>query len=351
MKIAMLLSGGVDSSVALAVLVREQKHQIQAFYLKIWLEDELQYLGHCPWEEDLHYAQAICEQLGVPLEIVSLQTAYWDRVVAHSIKELKAGRTPSPDILCNQNVKFGAFCDLIDASYERIATGHYARQQCANGHQRLLKGVDPIKDQTYFLSRLSQDQLDRSLFPIGHLAKSEVRSLAASLGLATKDRPDSQGICFLGKLKFSEFVKAHLGEKRGLIIEVETGRELGYHQGFWFHTIGQRRGLGLSGGPWFVVQKDAATNIVYVSTQESRSLRPQLSFTISHMHWLGKIPDLHQSFSIKIRHGAHTTVGRLTDLGEARLGITLEAPDGGLAPGQYAVIYDADVCLGAGIID
>jgi tRNA-specific 2-thiouridylase len=351
MKIAMLLSGGVDSSVALAELVREEKHQIQAFYLKIWLEDDLQYLGQCPWEEDLQYAQGVCEKLGVPLEIVSLQTAYWDRVVSHSIAELKAGRTPSPDILCNQNVKFGAFCDLIDDSFDRIATGHYARQRLHKGHQQLLKGVDPIKDQTYFLSRLSRAQLDRAMFPIGHIPKRDVRALAAQYDLPTQSRPDSQGICFLGKLKFSEFVKAHLGEWPGDIVDVASGRVLGAHKGFWFHTIGQRKGLGLSGGPWFVVQKDPAKNIVFVSSEEGRLQRPQLNFSISSMHWLEETPDLDRFYTVKIRHGERTTECHLSDLGEGRLQVELGQPDGGIAPGQYAVIYDGDLCLGAGIID
>jgi len=351
MKIAMLLSGGVDSSVALAELVREQRHQIQAFYLKIWLEDDLQYLGQCPWEEDLSYAQAVCDSLQVPLEIISLQTAYWDRVVAHSISELKAGRTPSPDILCNQNVKFGAFCDLIDDSYDRIATGHYAQQRAVDGYQQLLKGIDPIKDQTYFLSRLNRSQLDRAMFPIGHLPKKDVRTLAAQYDLPTQSRPDSQGICFLGKLKFSEFVKAHLGEWPGAIVDIDTDKVLGEHKGFWFHTIGQRKGLGLSGGPWFVVQKDPLKNIVYVSSEEGRLGRPQLNFTISSMHWLKSMPNLDAYYTVKIRHGERTTECRLQDLGEKRLAVELGSPDGGIAPGQYAVIYDGMHCLGAGIID
>jgi tRNA (5-methylaminomethyl-2-thiouridylate)-methyltransferase len=347
----MLLSGGVDSSVALAELVREQRHQIQAFYLKIWLEDDLQYLGQCPWEEDLSYAQAVCDSLQVPLEIISLQTAYWDRVVAHSISELKAGRTPSPDILCNQNVKFGAFCDLIDDSYDRIATGHYAQQRAVDGHLQLLKGIDPIKDQTYFLSRLSRSQLDRAMFPIGHLPKKDVRALAAQYALPTQSRPDSQGICFLGKLKFSEFVKAHLGEWPGAIIDSDSGKTLGEHKGFWFHTIGQRKGLGLSGGPWFVVQKDPLKNIVYVSSEEGRLGRAQLKFTLSSMHWLEPMPSLDASYTVKIRHGERTTECRLQDLGEGQLAVELGSPDGGIAPGQYAVIYDGMHCLGAGIID
>lgn len=352
MKIAMLLSGGVDSSVALAELQRQGHQNITAFYLKIWLEDDLQYLGECPWEEDLVYARGVCEKLGIPLEIVSLQRAYWDRVVAHTVAELKLGRTPSPDILCNENVKFGAFADLIDDSYTHIASGHYARVESdENNNARLLKGVDPIKDQTYFLSRLSQRQLDRALFPIGHLPKPEVRKLASFYDLPTQDRPDSQGICFLGKLKFSEFVKAHLGERDGSIVDIDSDKVLGKHKGFWFHTIGQRKGLGLSGGPWFVVQKDAAKNIVYVSCNESRLDRPQLNFVVGKMHWLDKPENFGRDFHVKIRHGVRTTACRLEDLSDDRMQIHLADPDGGIAPGQYAVIYDGETCIGSGVIE
>lgn len=353
MKIAMLLSGGVDSSVALAELQRQGHTNITAFYLKIWLEDDLAYLGQCPWEEDLDYARGVCEKLGVPLEVVSLQRAYWDRVVAHTVAELKVGRTPSPDILCNENVKFGAFADLIDESFTHIASGHYARVQNdqADKRSRLLKGVDPIKDQTYFLSRLSQKQLDRALFPIGHLPKADVRRLAAFYDLPTQSRPDSQGICFLGKLKFTEFVKAHLGEKLGSIVEIESGKILGQHKGFWFHTIGQRKGLGLSGGPWFVVKKDADKNIVYVSSEESRVSRPQLDFVVSSMHWLEKPSKFEQDFQVKIRHGVRTTRCRLQPLDEQRVKIHLAEADGGIAPGQYAVIYSDSTCLGSGVIE
>lgn len=352
MKIAMLLSGGVDSSVSLAELLRQGHKNITAFYLKIWLEDDLQYLGQCPWEEDLQYARAVCEKLGVPLEVVSLQTAYWQRVVAHTIAELKKGRTPSPDILCNENVKFGAFADLIDPSFTHIATGHYARLETDEDGQRYLKkGVDPVKDQTYFLSRLQPAQLERAIFPIGHLPKPEVRNLAKFYDLPNQDRPDSQGICFLGKLKFSEFVKAHLGEEPGAIIDIATGRVLGEHKGFWFHTIGQRKGLGLSGGPWFVVKKDAAKNQVFVSSDELRAERPQLEFSVSQMHWLNKPENMDREFQVKIRHGERTTVCRLLEGDDGRLQIALAKADGGIAPGQYAVIYDGDRCLGSGVID
>ena len=241
MKIAVLLSGGVDSSVALCLL-KEEGHDLTAFYLKVWLEDELAYLGECPWEEDLELARAVCDRFDVPLEVRSLQKEYWDRVVQYTIDELRAGRTPSPDIFCNQRIKFGAFSDEIDASFERVATGHYARLEPANGGVLLKKGVDPVKDQTYFLSHMFQEQLKRASFPIGALQKSDVRQRAAALHLPNQARRDSQGICFLGKIKYSEFVRHHLGEREGDIRELGSGKVLGTHRGYWFHTIGQRQG-------------------------------------------------------------------------------------------------------------
>ena len=204
MRIAVLVSGGVDSSVALAQL-KEQGHDITAFYLKIWLEDELSYLGSCPWEEDLQYAQQACDKLGVPLQVISMQKQYWDRVVSYTINEVKAGRTPNPDVLCNQQVKFGAFYEAVGKEYDFIATGHYAQVEHTEEGSLLKRAVDPVKDQTYFLAYISQDQLKRALFPIGGIPKAQVRELAKSYGFDTSQRKDSQGICFLGKFKFSDF--------------------------------------------------------------------------------------------------------------------------------------------------
>ncbi len=262
MKIAALLSGGVDSSVALSLL-RSEGHDVTAFYLKVWLEDELSHLGTCPWEEDLRFAKEVCRRLDVPLEVRSLQKPYWDRVVRYAVSELEAGRTPSPDVLCNQQIKFGAFLDEIDSGFDRVASGHYARRDDVGGSVVLKSGVDPVKDQTYFLSRLSQQQLARALFPLGGIHKSDVRKRARELGLSNQDRRDSQGICFLGKIPYREFVRHHLGEREGDIVDVESGSVLGRHKGYWFHTIGQREGLGLSHGPWFVQGKDVARNVVY----------------------------------------------------------------------------------------
>lgn len=270
-EVAVLLSGGVDSSVALALL-QEQGHKLRAYYLKIWLEDEVAHLNQCPWEEDLQYAQRVCDQLQVPLETLSLQAEYWQQVVQYTFDEARQGRTPNPDVMCNSRVKFGVFYDYIGRYHRRIATGHYAQIKSlasmggtGAGYAALSSGTpadaatataveveaeavalvrspDPVKDQSYFLSNLRQDQLQRCIFPIGHLQKHEVRQLAERFNLPTKHRKDSQGICFLGKLKFDDFIAHYLGSQPGPIRSYQTGEVIGEHKGLWFHTIGQRKG-------------------------------------------------------------------------------------------------------------
>jgi tRNA-specific 2-thiouridylase len=205
MKIAVLLSGGVDSSVALRLL-KEQGHDLTAFYLKIWLQDEFSFLGECPWEEDLKFARSVCEQAGVPLEVISLQTEYWDSVVSYTIDEIKEGRTPNPDIFCNSLIKFGKFYERIDASFEKVASGHYAFVEKVNDKFLLKKSPDPVKDQTYFLAYLNQKLLARALFPIGNYKTVEIRVLAETFDLPNIERRDSQGICFLGLIKFNDFI-------------------------------------------------------------------------------------------------------------------------------------------------
>ncbi len=352
MKIAALLSGGVDSSVALAEINQSGDHDIEAFYLKIWLEDELAFLGNCPWEEDLKYAQAVCDQLDIPLKIIPLQKEYHDRVVSYTLDELKKGRTPSPDIMCNQRIKFGAFLDRIDPSYDLVCSGHYASVERMEGGCKLKRGVDPIKDQSYFLSHLSQDQLSRCIFPLGVYPKSEVRAKAKAYDLPTQDRPDSQGICFLGKIKYSDFVKFHLGEKQGSIIELESNKKIGTHKGFWYHTIGQRKGLGLSGGPWFVVDKDTENNIIYVSHEEAHKHQLKKQFLIQDIHWIsGKPPSADKKLHCKLRHGPNTNSCTLEPVDQAML-VDIDPGDYGIAPGQFCVLYDEDqYCLGSGTID
>lgn len=355
MKIAVLISGGVDSSVALRLL-HAQGHDITAFYLKIWLEDELAFLGECPWEDDLSYVRAVCDQIKVPLEIVPLQRAYWDRVVSYTIAEIKAGRTPNPDIMCNQQVKFGAFYDVISNRFDKVATGHYAQVQECDGRYHLICAPDEIKDQTYFLSQLSQEQLSRALFPIGHLRKTEVRALAETFDLPNKDRKDSQGICFLGKLKFREFVKHHVGIQKGSFIEYETGRVAGEHEGFWYYTIGQRQGIGLSGGPWYVIKKDSHNNIVFISKEYHAPDKIRDTFYIDASNWICTKPlfdgPRSRSLNVKLRHGAKRYACSVIqqDSSSDVLHVKLFEQDQGIAPGQFAVLYDGQECLGGGVI-
>ena len=348
MKIAVLLSGGVDSSVALELLRREKGHQLCAFYLKVWLEDELHFLGDCPWEEDLGYVRQVCQQADVPLEVVSLQSQYYERIVEYALAELRAGRTPSPDIFCNQRIKFGAFFDHIDTSFDKVASGHYARIHRQGDTWLLQRAPDPVKDQTYFLSNLSQRQLGRALFPIGTYSKPQVRSLANSFALPNRARKDSQGICFLGKINYRDFIAFHLGTRPGAIVEQETATVLGQHQGYWFYTIGQRHGLGLGGGPWYVVGKDIDTNAVYVAHRQAQRQRSQ--FSVGGLNWIGPPPSTSR-LQIKLRHGPQMLGAAIRPLTEDRMAVELDRPDPGIAPGQHAVFYHGEICLGGGIIE
>ncbi|MFH0943756.1 MAG: tRNA 2-thiouridine(34) synthase MnmA [Planctomycetota bacterium] len=350
MKTAMLLSGGVDSSVALRLLLDAGETDVTAFYLRIWLDEDLAFLGECPFEEDLLYARAVCEQAQVPLEVVPLQAEYRRAVVDETLSELRAGNTPSPDILCNSRIKFGCFLEKIDGSFARVASGHYARSERRGGLLRLLRAPDPVKDQTYFLSQLNQEQLARARFPVGDRTKAEVRALAARYGLPNRDRPDSQGICFLGKISYPDFVLAQLGRKTGDIVEQESGRKLGEHRGYWFHTIGQRKGLGLSGGPWFVVGKDVEKNEVLVSHAAHLARCSRDRFTVRDVHWIAGPPDT-TSLLTRLRHTPHLEPCEIEFREGDRLEITLQHKDPGVAPGQSAVLYDGEICLGRGVIE
>ncbi len=338
----------MDSSTALALL-REQGHELTAFYLKIWLEEEMAGLGHCPFEEDLGYVRGVCTQFGVPLEILSLQKEYYEQVVHYTVEELRAGRTPSPDLLCNRRIKFGEFVDRAGIGFDRVATGHYARTRDGGGYTALMTSPDPVKDQTYFLARLTQLQLGKALFPIGHLLKRQVRALAARLDLSNKERRDSQGICFLGKIRFRDFVKFYLGENPGDILEQGSGRRLGRHQGYWFYTIGQREGLGLAGGPWYVTAKDTAQNIVYVAAQADETARRSQRFGVEDLHWISGNPPAFNKLEVKIRHGARRLACSL-ERDADRCDVVLEHPEAGVAAGQFAVFYLGEECLGSGVI-
>eukprot|EP00887_Chlorella_sp_A99_P003754 scaffold7.g3754.t1 len=368
LRVALLLSGGVDSSLALHLL-RAAGHE----------EDFRNSWDACPWEEDLSYCRQVCAQLGVPLEIVPLTAQYWDRVVAHCLGEIRAGRTPNPDVLCNSRVKFGAFFEHLEAAhggrFDRIASGHYARLLRpapgggggggggegtnggigGGGHVALALTPDAVKDQTYFLAHLSQAQLARTMFPLGCLAKAQVRALAAAARLPNQARRDSQGICFLGKVQFSEFVAEHLGEWPGPIVEEESGNVLGYHRGFWFHTVGQRRGVPLSGGPWYVARKDPRANTVYVSCRYHDSPKRRDAFACGAFSWTSPArPDPRAPLYVKVRHGPHAYTCAL-ELegceGPAQVGrVAIDGNDQGLAAGQFAAFYQGVVCLGSAVI-
>ncbi|MDH4263500.1 MAG: tRNA 2-thiouridine(34) synthase MnmA [Spirochaetia bacterium] len=353
MKIAVLVSGGVDSSVAMRLL-QDEGHDLTAFYLKIWLADELSFLGDCPWEDDLSYARAVCDQANIPLEIVPFQKEYWEQVVGYTISEAKAGRTPNPDMLCNARVKFGAFYEYIEnyssVSFEKIATGHYAQTENIDGLSYLKITPDEIKDQTYFLSQLSQKQISKAVFPIGKFEKNEVRKLANKYNLANAQRKDSQGICFLGKIPFDEFLEYHLGKQSGNLIEYETGKILGQHDGFWYFTIGQRRGIRLSGGPWYVAAKNPEKNEVFISHAEHKELTRRDFFEVGNLNWISGVKSENTNLKVKVRHGTRMYSASIDYLDDNKLQVSLKDNDQGIASGQFAVFYDGQFCLGGGII-
>ncbi|KAK4286559.1 hypothetical protein QN277_003099 [Acacia crassicarpa] len=362
LRVAVLLSGGVDSSVALRLL-HAAGHSCTAFYLKIWFQEDFEnFWSECPWEEDLKYARAVCNQVGVPLEVVHLTDEYWKNVVSYIIEEYRCGRTPNPDVLCNTRIKFGAFMDAIsNMGFDYVSSGHYANvvhphADQMDGPSVLELSQDMIKDQTYFLSHLSQSQLKRLIFPLGCISKDDVRSLAAKFDLPNKDRKDSQGICFLGKIKFSEFVARHIGEREGIILEAETGDFLGKHQGFWFHTIGQRQGLRLPGGPWYVVEKDVKNNVIFVSRNYFSLDKRRRLFRVGSLNWLSGLPPSRTiQLQCKVRHGPGFYNCSLQwegdgDGGKDTAVVHLSEDDQGLAAGQFAAFYEGSTCIGSGVI-
>ena len=275
--------------------------------------------------------------------------------MGYAVERVKAGLTPNPDVMCNRLIKFGAFEQKIGCHYDKIATGHYATNVERNGKMWLGTAKDPVKDQTDFLAQLSYSQLSHTLFPIGHLMKEEVRRIALEAHLPSARRKDSQGICFLGKINYNDFLRRFLGEQEGKIIDIETNKVIGTHHGYWFHTIGQRKGLGLGGGPWFVVKKNIRKNIVFVAQGFDTQLQYGHDFRLADMHFITENPwsetPVNVPAQFKIRHVDHFLPGTLS-LDEEGYHIHSEAPVQGIAPGQFGCIYDAEakVCYGSGEI-
>lgn len=351
MKIAVLISGGVDSAVTVHKLA-EQGYDLQLFYIRIGMDTDE---GDCAAEEDIEMCQLIARKYGLPLEVVSLHEEYWENVMEYALRTVKEGRTPNPDMMCNRMIKFGYFEQRWGHEFDMTATGHYATTDVVDGVKYLATAVDSVKDQTDFLAQITYDQLKHLMFPIGDMPKEEVRRIAAEVRMPNAYRKDSQGICFLGQINYNDFIRRHLGVKKGPIIEIETGRKLGEHNGFWFHTIGQRKGLGLSGGPWYVVKKNVHDNVIYVSggydtmRQYGRELRLAEMHFISGNPWQGVTEPVDIMF--KNRHTPVFMKGKLSQVGDEWL-IESEQDVQGIAPGQFAVIYDekAHLCYGSGVI-
>ena len=367
-RIAALVSGGVDSSVVVHLLCAAG-YRPTLFYIQIGMEERG--FADCSWEDDLEIVQHLARRYECPLEVVSLHEEYWASVVQYTIDTVKKGLTPNPDMMCNKLIKFGCFEEKWGHDFDFIATGHYATT-CYEGDQLYLSTApDPVKDQTDFLAQINFAQVSKLLFPTGHLLKSEVRQLAEEAHLLSAKRKDSQGICFLGKVNYNEFIERALGTREGLIIERETGKVLGKHRGYWFHTIGQRKGLGLSGGPWFVVKKNIRRNIILVSQgydpadQYGEHVVMEQCDFISLDPWSRAasleagtavvVPPAERqpiAVSFKIRHTPEFTRGILSYDPATGYRIDSTEPIQGIAPGQYAVVYSEDhrLCFGSGMI-
>src|SRR5512139_234471 len=355
------MSGGVDSAVA-ALLLKREGYEVVGLFMKNWEDDDTD--EYCSTRQDLVDAAAAADVIGIELEAVNFAADYKDRVFAEFLREYRAGRTPNPDVLCNAEIKFKAFLDhAMRLGAQKIATGHYARVREREGRFELLKGLDPAKDQSYFLHRLTQAQLERTLFPVGELHKTEERRLATEIGLPNARKKDSTGICFIGERPFRDFLQRYLSHEPGDIID-DRGRSVGRHVGLSFYTLGQRQGLGIGGvkergaprgggehAPWYVARKDLQRNrLVVVQGHDHRWLQSPALWA-DDASWVSGQPPPEGRFAAKTRYRQADAACRFAHDGAARFALRFDEPQWAVTPGQSAVLYDGEVCLGGGVID
>lgn len=355
-KVIIGMSGGVDSSVS-ALLLKQQGYQVEGLFMKNWEEDDNE--EYCAAAEDLADAQAVADKLGIFLHKINFAAEYWDSVFEYFLAEYKAGRTPNPDIMCNKEIKFKAFLEFAaeDLGAHYIATGHYTQRRLVDGVWQLVRGADDNKDQSYFLYTLSHEHIAKTLFPIGHLPKPEVRAIAKEHDLLTFDKKDSTGICFIGERKFSDFLAQYLPAQPGVIETIE-GETIGSHQGLMYHTLGQRKGLLIGGkkehgeDPWYVVEKDIARNVLIVAQGANHPSLYSTGLFATQLHWVDRIgPKNATQVTVKTRYRQTDIACELFPLAGGTAKIVFNEPQKAVTPGQSAVFYQGDICLGGGIID
>ncbi|WP_158969780.1 tRNA 2-thiouridine(34) synthase MnmA [Paraglaciecola sp. L3A3] len=355
-KVIVGMSGGVDSSVS-AYLLKQQGYQVEGLFMKNWEEDDNE--EYCSAAEDLKDAQAVADKLGIELHTINFAAEYWDNVFEYFLAEYKAGRTPNPDIMCNKEIKFKAFLEFAaeELSADYIATGHYVQRSNESGHWQMLRGLDGNKDQSYFLYTLGEQHISQTLFPIGHLEKPRVREIALEQDLVTHNKKDSTGICFIGERKFKEFLAQYLPAQPGEI-ETAEGKIIGKHDGLMYHTLGQRKGLLIGGmkeygdDPWYVVDKDVARNVLIVGQGANHPRLYSKGLVANQLDWVDrKGPQNEIKCVVKTRYRQEDIPCTVTPQQDGSVLVMFEQPQKAVTPGQSAVFYQEQVCLGGGIIE